>query len=170
MAEARCRAIPRFRFLTLKTRLACEWFEKYSKDSGRKCIKFSADDVSAEIRRQYALPGRVYRSNLAAAMAIAKCVGVDEETIKDCVGKFKALAHRLEFVAEVDGVRYYNDSKATTPDSTIVALESFDVPEILIAGGYDKGIPFTRTGGKNCSKGQDGDSYRTDGRAKSRKQ
>ncbi len=123
-----------------------KWFEKYSKDTGRKCIEFSADDVSDEIRQQYALPGRVYRANLAAAMSIAKCVGVDKKVVRDCVGKFKALAHRLEFVAEVYGVRYYNDSKATTPDSTIVALESFDGPEILIAGGYDKGISFTEFG------------------------
>jgi len=130
----------------------CKWFEKYSKDTGRRCIEFSADDVSAGIREQYILPGKANLSNLAAAMAVAKCAGADEETIKSCVGKFKALAHRLEFVAQVDGVRYYNDSKATTPDSTIVALESFEVPEILIAGGYDKGIAFTQLGAKIAKK------------------
>jgi len=126
----------------------CKWFEKYCKDAGRICIKFSADDVSLEIRKQYALPGKANLSNLAAAMAVVKPLGVDEKTIKDCVGNFKALAHRLEFLAQVDGVRYYNDSKATTPDSTIMALESFDGPEILIAGGFDKGISFKELGVK----------------------
>lgn len=141
-------ANPTISIFNTEDAVGCEWFEKYSKDAGRKCIKFSADDVNKEIRDRYPLPGRIYRANLAAAMAIARCIGVAEDTVGDCVGNFKALAHRLEFVAEVGGVQYYNDSKATTPDSTIVAMESFDVPEILIVGGYDKGIAFTELGAK----------------------
>ena len=64
---------------------------------------------------------------------------------------FKALPHRLQLVGEVRGVRWYNDSKATTPDSSIVALEAFDSP-IIIAGGYDKHIPFDEFGEKIAQK------------------
>ena len=57
----------------------------------------------------------------------------------------------MQFVAEIKGVRWYNDSKATTPDSSIVALDAFDTP-IIIAGGYDKHIPFDEFGAKIAQK------------------
>ena len=57
---------------------------------------------------------------------------------------FAGIEHRLEFVAEVNGVRFVNDSKATTVESLAVALQSFDQPIVLIAGGKDKGSDFTR--------------------------
>lgn len=126
--------------------VGCRWFEKYEGDVGRRCIKFSPDDVSAEMRERFALPGRANLSNLAAAVTVAKVFDVDDEQIAECVGQFKALAHRLEFVAEIDGVRWYNDSIATTPESTIAALEAFDGPKIIIAGGYDKNIGFDELG------------------------
>ena len=129
-------------------KIAAEWFEKYSADRKRVCIKFSADDVSEEIRAVFPLPGRANLLNLAAAAAIAGYFGVEDKRIKRHLPDFKALPHRLELVAEINGVRWYNDSKATTPDSTIVALEAFDQPEIIIAGGYDKHIPFNQLGEK----------------------
>ncbi|MFN3467325.1 MAG: glutamate ligase domain-containing protein, partial [Candidatus Brocadiales bacterium] len=55
---------------------------------------------------------------------------------------FSGLEHRLEFVAEIKGVKYYNDSIATTPESAIAGLKTFNVPIVLIAGGYDKKIPL----------------------------
>jgi len=122
------------------------WFEKYSKDKGRICIKFSSDDVSEEIRSAFRLPGRANLSNLAAAMAVAKNFGIEEKDIKACLPEFKALPHRLEFVEEIDGVCWYNDSKATTPEGAITALNAFDRPTIIIAGGYDKNIPFDHLG------------------------
>ncbi|HOV77500.1 MAG TPA: cyanophycin synthetase, partial [Sedimentisphaerales bacterium] len=63
-----------------------------------------------------------------------------------CLSNFKALSHRLELVAEGGGIRWYNDSKATTPEGTMVALSAFDCPKILIAGGYDKHTPFDELG------------------------
>ena len=132
--------------------IASQWFDKYSTQSGRRCVKFSADDVSESIRSAYSLPGRVYRSNLAAAMAIARSFGIGDAPIKAALPGFKALPHRLEFVAQVDGVRWYNDSKATTPPSSIVALEAFDCPEVIIAGGYDKHLPFDELGVKIAEK------------------
>jgi len=132
--------------------IGAEWYEKYSSDSGRKCIRFRADDVSEEFSKVYPLPGRANRSNLAAAIAVARNFGVKDEQIKSRLPSFKSLPHRLEFVAEVDGVRWYNDSIATTPQSAIAALEAFDEPVIIIAGGYDKKLPFDELGKKIAEK------------------
>ncbi len=132
--------------------IAAKWFEKYKKDTDRICIKFSADDVSEEIRDNFSLPGRANLSNLAAALCIAKHFGVEDKQIIKSLPKFKALPHRLEFVAEIKGVKWYNDSKATTPQSAITAIEAFDQPIIIIAGGYDKHTPFDEFGQKMAEK------------------
>ena len=128
--------------------IARSWFQKYRSQPGRRCLTFSADDVRDEMRAVYALPGRANRSNLAAAMAIARCFGVSDQSILTCLGDFKALPDRLELVRENHGVRWYNDSKATTPEGTMVALSAFECPKILIAGGYDKHTPFDELGKK----------------------
>jgi UDP-N-acetylmuramoylalanine--D-glutamate ligase len=88
------------------------------------------------------LPGRHNRDNAAAAIAVARALGVADELIKRGIEAFTGLPHRLEFVAERDGVRYYNDSKSTTPESTRIALEAFDEPVVMLVGGYDKKIPL----------------------------
>lgn len=80
--------------------------------------------------------------NVMAAVLIADLVGIHSETIKRVVAEFKGLPHRLELVREIDGVRIYNDSKATTANSLEKALQSFEEPIILIAGGRDKGLDF----------------------------
>jgi UDP-N-acetylmuramoylalanine--D-glutamate ligase len=128
-----------------------KWFAKYQKDAGRVCVKFSADGVPAKISSAYGLPGRAYLANLAGAIAAAKRFDVTDEQIIGCLPAFKALPHRLQLVGEARGVRWYNDSKATTPDSSIVALEAFDSP-IIIAGGYDKHIPFDEFGAEIAQK------------------
>ena len=133
---------PAVSIFNAEDKIASEWFDKYSKDQGRVCIRFSADDVGDDIRSQFRLPGRANLSNLAAALAVARHFGVDDESVKTSLPEFKPLPHRLELVAEINGVRWYNDSKATTPEGAITALEAFDEPEIIIAGGYDKHIPF----------------------------
>jgi UDP-N-acetylmuramoylalanine--D-glutamate ligase len=132
--------------------IGAEWLEKYKKDQGRICIGFSADDVSEEIRHVFSLPGRANLSNLAAAMAIARQFGIDDRQIKSCLPEFKALPHRLEFIERINGVSWYNDSKATTPAGAITALEAFDQPIVIIAGGYDKHIPFDELGEKIARK------------------
>ena len=132
--------------------IGAEWLKKYKKDAGRICIGFSADDVSEEIRRVFSLPGRANLSNLAAAMAIAGQFGINGGQIKSCLPEFKALPHRLEFVDRINGVSWYNDSKATTPEGAITALEAFNQPIVIIAGGYDKHIPFDELGEKITQK------------------
>ncbi len=135
-------------------KVGAEWFEKYRKDTGRVCITFSADDISGQIRECFPLPGGANLSNLAAAVAIARYFGIDDDQIETCLPEFKALPHRLELVAEVNGVSWYNDSKATTPESAISALEAFERPTIIIAGGYDKHVAFDVLGQKiaECAK------------------
>jgi UDP-N-acetylmuramoylalanine--D-glutamate ligase len=131
--------------------VARSWFRKYSRQLGRTCLQFCADDVSEELRAVYALPGRANLSNLAAAMSIARQFGATDQSIRDCLADFKALPHRLELVGHRNGVRWYNDSKATTPEGTMVALAAFECPRILIAGGYDKHTPFDELGRKIAS-------------------
>jgi len=133
---------PAVSIFNAEDKIAVDWFEKYKNDTGRICVKFSADDVSDGIREVFPLPGRANLSNLAAALAIVRQFGADDNSIKKSLPAFKALPHRLELVEEIKGVRWYNDSKATTPEGAITALEAFEQPIILIAGGYDKNLPF----------------------------
>jgi UDP-N-acetylmuramoylalanine--D-glutamate ligase len=124
-------------------KIGAEWFEKYRSQTGRICMQFSADDISDQLRAQFALPGRANLSNLVAAVCVAGHFGVTDETIESSLPEFKSLPHRLEFVAEKNGVRWYNDSISTTPASSIAALDAFAEPKIIIAGGYDKHLSFT---------------------------
>jgi UDP-N-acetylmuramoylalanine--D-glutamate ligase len=118
-----------------------EWFEKYKKN-GRKCVLFDREKLDSKLTGGFKLPGRANRENLAAAVEMCRCVGLQDEKLIDAIGTFKSLPHRLELVGTVNGVRYYNDSIATTPESTVVAIEAFTEPKILIAGGSEKGLPF----------------------------
>ena len=76
--------------------------------------------------------------NVMAAIAIAQSVGVPMEEILETVKHFKAVEHRIEFVASKRGVDYYNDSKATNPDAAIQGIKAMTKPTVLIGGGYDK--------------------------------
>ena len=77
--------------------------------------------------------------NLMAAIAAAKAAGVSRRAIVQSLEEFPGLEHRLEFVREKDGVRYYNDSKGTNVGAVVKSLASFSAPVILLAGGVDKG-------------------------------
>ncbi len=88
------------------------------------------------------IPGDHNVENVLAASLIASVAGVPAEAIASGVTGFTGVAHRLELVRELDGVVYYNDSKATTPSSTVAALRAVEKPVVLIAGGYDKHLSF----------------------------
>lgn len=82
--------------------------------------------------------------NIMCAIIIAKLVGIENEKIKGAIQEFKAPEHRLEFVREFKGIKFYNDSKATNPEAAIVAIKSFsNVDAVLIAGGRDKNTDLT---------------------------
>lgn len=76
--------------------------------------------------------------NVMAAVAIAMHMGVPVEGIRKAVAEFQAVEHRIEFVREVQGVKYYNDSKGTNPDAAIKAVQAMITPTVVIGGGYDK--------------------------------
>ena len=92
------------------------------------------------------LRGRHNLANAISATGAAILSGVSEEDIADVLQTFQGVPHRLEQVAEVNGVLYVNDSIATSPDRTRTALMAYDKPIVLIAGGYDKGIAYDDLG------------------------
>lgn len=134
---------------------------EYSKDSKKKCVMFSSKE---ELEYGYYYkngflyaPGHIpffpvgnlnilgvhNYENALAAVALCRSFGVKEDKIIEALESFVAVEHRIEFVAEKNGVRYYNDSKGTNTDASIKAVLAMDRPIILIAGGYDKKADYT---------------------------
>jgi UDP-N-acetylmuramoylalanine--D-glutamate ligase len=103
-------------------------------------IEFETDDpLPAEPR----IPGAHNRENAAAATAAARALGIDDARIAEALETFPGVAHRLELVAEVDGVRYVNDSKATNTAAARRAIAAYDAPLHVILGGRGKGESYT---------------------------
>lgn len=93
------------------------------------------------------VPGNHNRVNAAAAIAAARAIGLSDDVIGTGLAAFRGLPHRLEFVAQRDGVKYYNDSKSTTPESTQIAVEAFiGSPVVVLVGGKPKGASFAAMG------------------------
>lgn len=92
-------------------------------------------------KKEVKLKGMYNIDNLLAAFA-ATCDEVSIETMRKVAMSFTGVEHRNEFVRELDGVEYYNNSIASSPTRTVASLLSFDNPVILLAGGYDKNLPF----------------------------
>ncbi|QDW75565.1 UDP-N-acetylmuramoyl-L-alanine--D-glutamate ligase [Lachnospiraceae bacterium KGMB03038] len=81
--------------------------------------------------------------NVMAAAGMAAVYGVPVQVIREAVLAFKGVEHRIEFVAEKNGVVYYNDSKGTNPDAAIKAIQAMNRPTVLLGGGYDKDSEYT---------------------------
>jgi UDP-N-acetylmuramoylalanine--D-glutamate ligase len=92
---------------------------------------------------QLDVPGAHNRQNAAAALAVAEVLGVDSDDAVAALARFEALPHRLQRVGEFAGVTYYDDSKSTTPEAAITALDAMTQPVHIILGGYDKGSDLT---------------------------
>ena len=88
------------------------------------------------------IPGIHNIENILGAIMIAKEFDVSNEIISDVISNFTGVEHRLEFVKEINGVRFYNDTEATNIKSTQIALSSFNKPTIIILGGYERGQDF----------------------------
>lgn len=113
----------------------------YIADNGQDRVLMNAEDIR--------IPGAHNVSNIMMAAAIVQGLCKDEDIVQ--VAKtFGGVEHRIEFVRELDGVRYYNDSIASSPTRTIAGLNSFAQKLILIAGGYDKHIPYDVLGEPIC--------------------
>ncbi len=98
------------------------------------------------------IPGRHNLSNIMAAISACYAFGITTAEIKKALPNLKGVPHRLEFVREFSGVRFYNDTAATIPDATISAIKSFESPIILIAGGANKGLDFSELGKEIANK------------------
>ena len=93
--------------------------------------------------RDVSLRGDFNLEDVLAATTAACLLGADFAAIRKAVREFKAVEHRLEFVREIQGVDFYNNSKATSVDATLKSLEAFERGVHLIMGGKDKGAPYT---------------------------
>jgi UDP-N-acetylmuramoylalanine--D-glutamate ligase len=132
--EAKGRVVPFSRRQNVVDGACLEGNNLVIKDNGETNIICSMDEVK--------LPGLHNIENfLAASAAVKELCSID--AIRKVATEFHGVEHRIEFVREIDGVKYYNDSIATTPTRAIAGLNSFKQKVILIAGGYDKKIPFT---------------------------
>ncbi len=87
--------------------------------------------------------GRHNVQNILVGVGAALKCGVSADNIREAVSSFKGVEHRIEFVREKDGVRFYNDSKGTNVDATVIALRAFSAPVILLAGGHEKGLDLS---------------------------
>ena len=107
----------------------------FFKDEEKNLKLMDVDDLSIIGRHNY--------ENLMVAILACYLYGLSLDDIVKASKSFKSIEHRLEFVGDVRGVKVYNDSKGTNVDSSIKAIQSFDKPMVIIAGGYDKNIDYS---------------------------
>ncbi|MCK5557123.1 MAG: UDP-N-acetylmuramoyl-L-alanine--D-glutamate ligase, partial [Candidatus Hydrogenedentes bacterium] len=111
----------------------------WAKEAPGKVYRFDPAGEPFEL----SVPGAHNQANAHAAFAIAVQFGLGRDLAEDALKHFPGLPHRLQFVAEKNGVRYYNDSKCTTPTGAVVALETFQPRRtVILLGGCDKGVSF----------------------------
>ena len=96
----------------------------------------SVDDIQ--------IPGKHNLENVLAAVSVAYLYGVEPEIIKKGIIKYTGTKHRLKLLYNIKGIKYYDDTQATTPEATIAGIESFDSDIILLAGGDDKGMNYEK--------------------------
>ncbi len=134
--------------------LVKEYTEKYPVKCAVQSFSLDRDDTDNFIKDGYMwvggekvlpldrirLVGKHNLQNVMIAVSLAKAAGISDEIICDAVSSFTGVEHRIEFVREIDGIKYYNDSKGTNTDATIIALKAFPKGVILLVGGFEKGL------------------------------
>lgn len=124
-----------------KTAGAAAWI---AGTDGAGFARLSADAEAVEIvPALVSTPGRHQKRNLLSAALALLDFGAAPEKIREAMGTFPGIEHRLEFFHEARGVRYYNDSAATIPEAAAAALEAFAEPTVIVTGGTDKQLDFT---------------------------
>lgn len=133
-----------------RTRAQVFWFSRmkevkqgaYTRE-GRILFRDSSGQREIMLVSEIPLKGAHNLENVLAAVCVGALMGCSSEVIRQTIRNFKAVEHRLEYVATIRGVEYYNDSKATNVDATIKAIESFPANIHLILGGKDKGSDYS---------------------------
>lgn len=101
-------------------------------------LRWKGEEIRVLNVQEQQLLGLHNYENIMAAVAMAYCAGVPMDSIRESVKHFQAVEHRIEYVTEINGVAYYNDSKGTNPDAAIKGIQAMNRPTLLIGGGYDK--------------------------------
>ena len=121
----------------------------FNNNKTKNCIYFKDGTIylkknnkNIKLNPKINIPGKHNIDNILASVAASYLAGTKKSVIEKVISGFKGVEHRIEFVKEINGVKYYNDSKGTNVDSTKVALESFNKNIQLILGGQDKGSPY----------------------------
>ena len=115
--------------------------QKFLRNRQTECSEFSEIEI-IDINK-IKLLGKHNLENVCAAVMAASLAGVSKTSIRKVLSEFSGLEHRLEFVKDINGIRFYNDSLATIPQATIEALEALPQTETLIAGGHDRGLDYS---------------------------
>jgi UDP-N-acetylmuramoylalanine--D-glutamate ligase len=133
-----------------RTRAQVSWFGRKKEvkqgayvHNGRVLFRDASGQREIMLVSEIPLKGAHNVENVLAAVCVGALMRCDAERIRKAVRDFKAVEHRLEYVATIRGVEYYNDSKATNVDATIKALESFPANVHIVLGGKDKGSDYT---------------------------
>lgn len=133
----------KIRFFSSKTDIK----DGYVYDDINQTIKYNKDGIGHNIltKSEIKIRGIHNYENICAALAVTEGIASREQQI-EAIKEFCGVEHRLEFVRELNGVKWYNDSIGTSPASTIAALNAFEENIILLAGGSDKGLDYTEIG------------------------
>lgn len=142
----------------LKARIV--WFSRKDEPSqgafirdGNIMFRWQQDEQVICAVDELRLPGNHNLENALAAVAVAGVYGVPAPVIRHGLRSFAGVEHRIEFVRELDGVSYFNDSKGTNPEASIRAVEAMKKPTILLAGGFDKEVSFEELACSIASQG-----------------
>lgn len=128
---------------------ACEATKSWAKEAPGRVEFFDPDAKPFEL----VVPGAHNQANAQAAFAIARQFGIDRSTAAEALKGFPGLPHRLQFIRERHGVRYYNDSKCTTPGGAVVAVRAFEPRRtVILVGGYDKHVSFDEMGAELAAR------------------
>ena len=111
-------------------------------DGDEIILRENGTEIRVIQKKDLVLLGDHNVENYMAGIAVAYYMGIPMEDIVSVLKTFKGVAHRIEFVKEVNGVTYYNDSKGTNPDAAIKGIQAMNRKTVLIGGGYDKGVAF----------------------------
>ncbi len=113
-------------------------------DGGALKLRIAGAEVAICSADEVSIPGRHNLMNTLAASVLSVIAGVPTDAIRQVARQFRGVPHRLEYVRTLAGTDWYNDSIATTPDRAIAAIEAFDAPLVLLAGGRDKDLDWGR--------------------------